>query len=111
MDDDIYVLRINGSGFLKQMVRLIFGTILRYSSGSISKKDIIKSLVGNDEIHLGFISPGESLFLYEVNYPESIKVTRSIVCAPNLESIFMNKNHLWANDNIIDYSEFLQNNL
>ena len=42
MDDDIYVLRINGSGFLKQMVRLIFGTILRYSSGSISKKDIIK---------------------------------------------------------------------
>jgi len=73
--DDILCLKIRGKGFLKQMVRIIMGTLINIGRGTITAHDIKKSLIPEGEERLGFIAPAEGLFLYDVVYPKLDKGT------------------------------------
>jgi tRNA pseudouridine38-40 synthase len=67
---NIYELRIIGTGFLKQMVRLITGAIIEAGKGKIDQSDIKKSLLGPIlSNRLGPVAPAEGLVLFMVNYP------------------------------------------
>ncbi len=63
-----YELRINGSGFLKQMVRLIVGAIWNIGLGKISLQDIEKSFLIPSETRLGIVAPAHGLYLTQINY-------------------------------------------
>ena len=66
-------LRIKGNGFLKQMVRIIIGSLVNVSLGRITEEDIKNALIGEKlEEKTGFIAPGDGLFLHSIDYPESI---------------------------------------
>ena len=68
--DTIYELKIVGSGFLKQMVRLIVGTIWAYGRSAITYSEIIDSFNLKQEKKLGIVAPAKGLFLYRVNYDD-----------------------------------------
>jgi len=63
-----YVFRIVGSGFLKQMVRLIMGAIWNVGRGKISVNDFQKSLSSTKIQRLGAVAPPEGLYMVRVNY-------------------------------------------
>ena len=58
---------IKGEGFLKQMVRLIFGTLLQVGRGKIDKDDVVAYLNTHFTDRLGPVSPPQGLYLYKVN--------------------------------------------
>lgn len=67
-----YELRFTGSGFLKQMVRLLVGTLWAHAQDKITEEDIVKTLrleVAMDHgKKLGMVAPPEGLFLRSVKY-------------------------------------------
>jgi tRNA pseudouridine38-40 synthase len=65
---DHYCLRVVGSGFLKQMVRLIMGTIWNVGRGKVSLQDLEISLAGEGKDKLAAVAPAAGLFLYKVDY-------------------------------------------
>jgi tRNA pseudouridine38-40 synthase len=62
------MLRIVGSGFLKQMVRLIVGALWNVGRGKISLEDFKKSLLPPRGDRLGIVAPPDGLYLARVNY-------------------------------------------
>lgn len=70
--DDYYLIKVRGNGFLKQMVRLIVGTLWAVAEGKIELFEIETSLMSPDKIkkrHLAALAPAKGLCLYQVNYP------------------------------------------
>lgn len=72
-----YVLIIEGNGFLKQMVRLIVGTLVKLGEEKISLEDIRNSLglspalpCSEKRAQLAPVAPAKGLFLHSVSYPE-----------------------------------------
>lgn len=68
---DHYVLVISGSGFLKQMVRLIMGAIWEVGRGELSLEALAQSLKNPDltkKRHLSALAPAKGLFLDHVCY-------------------------------------------
>jgi tRNA pseudouridine38-40 synthase len=63
-----YSLKINGSGFLKQMVRLIMGVIWNVGRGKVSLEQFKKSLSPPSIKHLGAVAPPQGLYMVRVNY-------------------------------------------
>lgn len=63
-----YYLRIRGNGFLKQMVRLIVGTMIKYAKGQLNLEDIRVSLKDGKRPHLAPVAPPQGLYLAEVFY-------------------------------------------
>ncbi len=63
-----YVFKIVGSGFLKQMVRLLMGAIWNIGRGKISLETFKASLSSNKTEKLGPTAPPEGLYLVRVNY-------------------------------------------
>jgi len=63
-----YVLVIKGSGFLKQMVRLIMGTLWNAGRGKVSVSDIQDSFTEKKQKKLGAVAPAEGLTLVKVSY-------------------------------------------
>ena len=66
--DDFYLLRIRGSGFLKQMVRLIMGTLVNVGKSKINATQVEDSLRLKLEDKLGPVVPAEGLYLSHVHY-------------------------------------------
>lgn len=66
-----YYFRIVGSGFLKQMVRLIVGTLWKVGRGKLSIIDIENALRNPQGRHLAPVAPAEGLFKYSVDYTSS----------------------------------------
>lgn len=66
--DDYYVLKIVGSGFLKQMVRLMMGALWSLGREKITLEDLKKSLNGPCSSRLGATAPPQGLYLVEVHY-------------------------------------------
>jgi tRNA pseudouridine38-40 synthase len=64
-----FMLRIRGNGFLKQMVRLIVGSLWEVGRGKISKDIIGKALEARQELRAGPVAPPEGLYLKEIFYP------------------------------------------
>lgn len=61
---------IEADGFLKQMIRIIVGTLIDLGRGVCSLSDIKESLDVNSTKRLGFITPPHGLFLSKVKYIE-----------------------------------------
>ena len=70
--NDYYVFHIVGSGFLKQMVRLMMGALWSLGRGKISLEDLENSLrpIHKTRHHkrLGATAPPQGLYLKEVHY-------------------------------------------
>jgi len=64
----VYTLRIKGNGFLKQMVRIIMGTLIELGENKISQDQILDSLDVESNLKLGHIAPGNALFLHYIEY-------------------------------------------
>lgn len=64
----IYKLSIIGNGFLKQMVRLIMGTLFEVGRGKVSSDDVFESLKCKMDRKLGSVAPPNGLYLKEVEY-------------------------------------------
>lgn len=63
-----YVFRIVGSGFLKQMVRLLMGAVWNIGRGKITLSDLQSSLGPTKCQKLGATAPPEGLYMVRVNY-------------------------------------------
>ena len=59
---------IEASGFLKQMVRAIVGTLVEVGRGKISAQEFKKILDSKDRKEAGPTAPAQGLFLKEVRY-------------------------------------------
>ncbi|WP_224984940.1 tRNA pseudouridine(38-40) synthase TruA [Geomonas agri] len=62
-------LDINGSGFLKNMVRIITGTLIDVGQGRLSAADVARLLKGGDRQNAGMTVPPQGLCLMQVFYP------------------------------------------
>lgn len=78
---DIYVdaFVFRGSGFLKQMVRLMVGTLINIGIGTNHRQQIYESLQPQSNLKLGFIVPSYGLFLEKIVYPNHVyqKINKS----------------------------------
>ncbi len=63
-----YALVIEGSGFLKQMVRIIMGTLINVGFGKTTIEDIQESLSTTEFRKTGFIAPGAGLYLNRIDF-------------------------------------------
>jgi tRNA pseudouridine38-40 synthase len=63
-----YVFRIEGSGFLKQMVRLIIGTIWQVGRGKVTLESLERELANPGKQKLGITAPACGLYKTSVKY-------------------------------------------
>ena len=63
-------LTFTGSGFLRNMVRIMTGTLLEVGTGRRSAWDIPEVINSGARSEAGFMAPPEGLFLKDVEYPE-----------------------------------------
>ncbi len=68
MAGEYYVLKVTGTGFLKQMVRLMMGALVSLGKGKITLEDLEKSLRMPLSNRLGPTAPPQGLYLKEVHY-------------------------------------------
>jgi tRNA pseudouridine38-40 synthase len=67
--DDIYVFKVKGEGFLKQMVRLMVGATVQIGKKKASIADLESALRPTDELlRVGPTAPPQGLFLHQVHY-------------------------------------------
>lgn len=67
--DECMVVKISASGFLKNMVRNIVGTLVDAGLGKISPGEFEKILKAKNRSFAGATAPAKGLFLKEVIYP------------------------------------------
>jgi len=67
----LLTLKVRGSGFLWNMVRIMAGTILYVGLGKIKAQDIPAIIGFGDRTLAGKTLPPQGLFLYKVNYDKS----------------------------------------
>jgi len=67
-DNDYLVLKIEGDGFLKFMVRNIVGTLVDVGFNKITPHDFKQILISKDRNLAGITAPAHGLFLMEVKY-------------------------------------------
>jgi tRNA pseudouridine38-40 synthase len=66
--DGLIRFEIEASGFLKQMVRAIVGTLVEVGKGKISSEELQRILESKDRKKAGPTAPAQGLFLKEVKY-------------------------------------------
>lgn len=67
--DKSYLLRVQGSGFLRNQIRLMMGALVMVGNGQLSLKDIENSLLPEVKKPMSFIAPGSGLLLNKVEFP------------------------------------------
>jgi tRNA pseudouridine38-40 synthase len=67
-DNDYLVLKIEGDGFLKFMVRNIVGTLVDVGFDKITPHDFKQILISKDRNLAGITAPAQGLFLVEAKY-------------------------------------------
>jgi len=65
---EVFCLRIQGKGFLKQMVRAIMGAIVAVGRGHKSLTDLQMALDRTSDFRIGAVAPAEGLHLWQVWY-------------------------------------------
>lgn len=71
-NEDVITLRISGSGFLYNMVRIIVGTFLRVGSGHLSSEQMEKILEARDRQAAAETAPARGLILVDIQYEETL---------------------------------------
>lgn len=74
IEDDVIEFTVRGDGFLKQMVRNVVGTLIDLNQENKPPKSIKEILLHRDRRRAGPTAPPQGLFLYRVNYPESVDI-------------------------------------
>lgn len=67
---DLYNIRVEGTGFLKHMVRNIVGTLLEVGEGKIAPEEIPNIISARDRRKAGRTVPPNGLYLVKVVYPD-----------------------------------------
>lgn len=65
---DLVAIEIEGSGFMKQMVRSIAGTLIEAGKGVMDRDDMQRILESRDRAQAGSTAPAEGLYLVRVTY-------------------------------------------
>lgn len=68
------VFTIQADRFLRNMVRAIVGTMLDVGQGKISLREFRDIIESKNRCKAGNSVPGKALFLWDVQYPEEIKI-------------------------------------
>ncbi len=68
LSENYFVLSVVGTGFLKQMVRLMMGALVSLGKRKITLKDLENSLQSPMKNRLGPTAPPQGLYLKEVHY-------------------------------------------
>jgi tRNA pseudouridine38-40 synthase len=66
--EDLYIYRVTGSGFLHHMVRNLVGTFVQTATGHIPVDTIPEILAARNRSAAGYTAPARGLFLVEVEY-------------------------------------------
>lgn len=66
---DCWSLRVTGDGFLRQMVRIMAGTLIEIGQGRRDPEDMAPILAARDRTRAGLTAPACGLFLEQVHYP------------------------------------------
>lgn len=72
-DEQQWIYRVRGSGFLKYMVRNIVGVLLQVGVGNVSHEGIRARLRAGSGIPAGPTAPANGLCLVSVEYPEALE--------------------------------------
>ncbi len=67
-NDKEVIIKINGSGFLYNMVRIIVGTLLEVSDKKLSAAKVKTILEAKDRKKAGATAPAHGLYLHEIKY-------------------------------------------
>lgn len=70
---DMITIRISGSGFLYNMVRIIAGTLLRVGMGFYPPEYVETILEGRDRRLAGDTAPAKGLTLYQLEYEDKLE--------------------------------------
>ncbi len=68
--NDLLTYRVVGSGFLKNMVRIIVGTLVDFGRGKYPETSMAQIIAAKDRVAAGQTAPPYGLFLDWVKYPE-----------------------------------------
>lgn len=68
LDDGLYAFEITGNGFLYNMVRIIFGTLLMVGYKKIEPNEILKIINAKDRSKAGKTMPPNALLMKKVEY-------------------------------------------
>lgn len=63
-----YLLRVRGSGFLRNQIRLMMGALVQLGRGEYALKDIEHSLKPEHVMPMNYIAPGSGLILKKVEF-------------------------------------------
>ncbi len=67
-DDGTYSFEITGNGFLYNMVRIIFGTLVKVGLKKIQPNEILSIILSKDRSKAGKTMPAYALFMKNVDY-------------------------------------------
>ena len=68
VDNDILTIKMIGNGFMRYMVRMIVGTLLKYGLGKIKLEKIKELLESKEPLGGATKAPAEGLYLFDVAY-------------------------------------------
>ena len=71
-DSGILEYRVQGTGFLKQMVRNMVGTMVKIQENQAPSEDLKEILSSRDRKRAAAPAPPQGLFLSSVQYPQSL---------------------------------------
>ena len=71
-ENDLITIRITGSGFLYNMVRIIAGTLLWAGTGLIEPERVQRILEAKDRREAGPTAPAKGLTLIRMHYPDEV---------------------------------------
>lgn len=63
-----YILKIEGSGFMRYQIRMIMGVLVQLGKSELSLEDIKASLLAGSELKLNTIAPGSGLMLNQLHF-------------------------------------------
>ena len=70
--DELITIRVTGSGFLYNMVRIIAGTLMEVGRGNFEPQDMTEILNALDRTHAGPTAPACGLTLVKYEYEDKI---------------------------------------
>ncbi|WMM25601.1 tRNA pseudouridine(38-40) synthase TruA [Tissierella sp. MB52-C2] len=69
-EEELIIFRVEGNSFLRNMVRIIVGTLLDIGFGRLNVEDLSKIILGRNRELAGPTAPAQGLFLEKVFYNE-----------------------------------------
>jgi tRNA pseudouridine38-40 synthase len=84
-DGDLVVFEIEASGFMRQMVRSMAGTLIRIGRGTLQAAEISHILESKERSMAGDTAPAHGLYLVDVHYAPDDRSTTPSVAARRIE--------------------------